>query len=165
MVVRPEDRPGEIWKDHPLYGEYIAVSNLGRVFNKRTQTLRKPSINDRGYYHLQINTVTGKVNKPVHLLVLETFKGERPEGAIARHLDDNKTNCSEENLEWSSPQRNIQDNLDNFKVRTQKLTVADVLEIRARDWAREEIDSFCQVKGIAYQAFYKAKTGRSFRHV
>jgi hypothetical protein len=164
-VVSPPSSPGEKWLPHPEYGSLILVSSLGRVFSRKSLAVRKASINSKGYYQLSINLPNKRVNKPVHLLVLETFKGERPIGAIARHLNDVKTDCREDNLEWATSQANIQDNLDNFKVRTQKITVEEVKDMRARSWSRQEVAAFCSQKGIKYQAYYKAKTGRSFRRV
>jgi len=45
----------------------------------------------------------------VHSLMLETFVGPRPEGALACHRDDNPDNNHLENLYWGTPTQNIQD--------------------------------------------------------
>lgn len=159
--------PEEIWKEVPGWEGFYAVSNLGRVYSLRVNRLITRCVNKRGYFQIQLHNHSLKVtkNKPVHLLVLETFEGPRPVGMVARHLDDVKLNCALSNLEWATPKVNIADNLDNNKVRSQKLTVAQVREIRSRTWSSAEIVEFCNSIGIETQAFYKAQTGRTFKHV
>jgi hypothetical protein len=50
-----------------------------------------------------------QVNRKVHQLVCEAFNGARPEGAITRHLDGDRTNNVPENLAWGTCTEN---NLD-----------------------------------------------------
>ena len=45
----------------------------------------------------------------VHVLVLSTFVGPRPDGMEVRHLDGNSLNNSLENLAWGTHKENTQD--------------------------------------------------------
>jgi hypothetical protein len=47
----------------------------------------------------------------VHLLVLETFIGPRPQGLYGCHRDDNPDNNRLENLYWGTPTQNVQDSV------------------------------------------------------
>lgn len=57
---------------------------------------------------------TGKhVKRPIHVLVLLAFYGERPKGMVARHIDDDADNNTVENLCWGTPSENIRDQVAN----------------------------------------------------
>jgi HNH endonuclease len=45
---------------------------------------------------------------PVHILMLETFIGPRPEGMLALHCDDDPLHCVLSNLKWGTPSENTQ---------------------------------------------------------
>ena len=45
--------------------------------------------------------------RPIHILVLETFVGTRPEGYTANHKDGNRYNNSLRNLEWVPHSQNV----------------------------------------------------------
>ena len=59
-------------------------------------------------------SVDGKrVTAALHGLVLEAFQGPRPEGLVARHLDDNPLNNTVENLVWGTQSENVLDAVRN----------------------------------------------------
>ena len=49
----------------------------------------------------------------LHRVILETFVGPAPEGAVARHLNDVRTDNRLENLAWGTQQENVDDMLRN----------------------------------------------------
>ncbi len=113
----------EEWRWVSGYEGKYKISNLGRSFScermewtgrreVRARVLR-PAF--RGNY-LTVVFMDGlgqrKTHK-VHLLVLEAFVGPRPLGLVARHLDDDPSNNSLENLEWGTYQDNTFDRVRN----------------------------------------------------
>jgi hypothetical protein len=104
------DEPGEVWASHPVYA--FDVSTHGRVRNLRTGRLVGYAANATAGGR---NPLTGKprpaapryrqvhmgtVRKYVHVLVLETFIGPRPDGYEADHIDHDGMNNHLPNLRW-----------------------------------------------------------------
>lgn len=65
--------------------------------------------------HLWVSLLRNSVRtrRYVHQLVLEAFVSPRPPGCVARHLDDNPSNNSLENLAWGTPSENSFDRVRN----------------------------------------------------
>ena len=83
-----------------------------RGANRRPYT-RKTSPNSAGYLALWLSDGTKQVNRLVHHLVLEAFVGPRPEGALARHLNGNRTDNRAENLRWGTASENALDRVEH----------------------------------------------------
>lgn len=58
---------------------------------------------------LRLKVKIGTRWKKVHLLVLETFVGPRPEGLVSRHLNGEGTDNRRANLCWGTPHENAMD--------------------------------------------------------
>ena len=102
----------EKWKTIPGFPEYEA-STWGKIRMKQTGKILPEHLDSKGWYRT-VNITNGKrYKRAVHRLVLETFKGVRPEGSVARHLDDNQSNNRIENLEWGTPSDNQSDRRRN----------------------------------------------------
>lgn len=108
-----EERPsmeatldGEEWR--PL-GDAHLISSAGRVWSVKYQRLLKCARNREGYRTAGI----GGKTQYVHALVLEAFVGPRPEGCVARHLNDAPGDDRLENLAWGSRSENSADALRN----------------------------------------------------
>lgn len=98
-----------------MEGRY-EVSNRGDVRSVRTRKIRVLTVSDKGYYTLKLPRLTpGRSWKTykVHILVLEAFTGNRPDGLIARHLNDVKTDNRAENLVWGTYRQNLEDAVRN----------------------------------------------------
>lgn len=122
-----------VWKKWNCY----EVSDDGRIRrNGRELTL---CTHTKGYQTVTVS-IDGKVSKRLfHGVVLEAFKGQRPEGQQARHLDGNKTNNCPGNLEWGTAKENDADKDEHGTRLTcenhprAKLTQAQVDEVRNSD--------------------------------
>lgn len=90
----------EIFKEYPYDIRYL-VSNTGEVIGQYNNKLSK-TINQQGYYQLNI----GGKNKRVNRLVAETFIGEIPMGYQVNHIDGDKLNNHQNNLEIITPSEN-----------------------------------------------------------
>lgn len=107
-TVNPTNLEGEIWRDVVGYEDKYLVSNKGRVWSFRTQKFLKPWPRS-GYLMVSLcdNYVQKKVS--IHRLVAEAFVvNDRPGVATqVNHIDWNKQNNCAENLEWATPQENV----------------------------------------------------------
>ena len=91
----------ETWKPVPGHENYL-VSDQGRVAK-----VMKPGYASKLRYPLvTLGEVGKRVNYYVHELVLRAFVGERPEGAVVRHLNDVPTDNRLENLKWGTRSEN-----------------------------------------------------------
>ena len=85
----------EEWKQ---YNEDFDVSNKGRIFDKRTNVLRKGTLKN-GYLSYQ--------GRPIHRMVAELFIPNPEEKPIVDHIDTNKRNNCVENLRWVTAIENM----------------------------------------------------------
>ncbi len=112
----------EIWSLIRIDGSKwpYQVSTLGRVQNLRTGRILKPNIYSNGYAYVNL----GRTKRyTIHSLVLTAFRGERPEGYWAHHINSNRADNRLVNLVWLLPR-------DNTRLSSNtKLTPEAVLEI------------------------------------
>jgi hypothetical protein len=145
--------PEEVWRDiADTDGDY-QVSSLGRV--RRTREMRWGQLpawglvrcrpNNHGY--LMFNTAhRGKsLNVALHLVVLRTFRGDRPGNFHGAHLNGNRQDARLTNLAWVSAAANEAHKVAHGTAQRgerapmAKLTWADVREIRASSENNREI--------------------------
>ena len=115
----------EIWKTIPGVSDVYEVSNLGQVRSNRTGRSLAPWAHPRAG-HLQVRVTlknTGKRStRYIHHLVLLAFSGERPDGYIARHLNDIPSDNRAENLAWGTASENTRDSVRNGSNRNTRKT-------------------------------------------
>jgi hypothetical protein len=70
------------------------------------------SKDNNGYLRLSLNKNGKKYYKRLHKLVSEAFHGPCPKGLLVRHLDGNRENCHEDNLQIGTLSENAQDVLN-----------------------------------------------------
>ena len=171
----------------PSYQGYL-VTESGKVFSQRNRSGVKnqhggtsayvdndrfielsASPNEKGYLQVSVS-INGKItSRSVHALVLDAFKGKRPSGLIARHLDGNKRNNTPENLCYGTHYENAQDRkahgayTNGGRHHNSKLTNEQAVEIRAKrssgvkvkDLAAEYKVSTSTIESIIYKKSYK----------
>lgn len=110
MSWSPQQEAAEVWRDI-RYSEYEA-SSLGRIRNKKTGKIQKPSVGRDGYLLVGLRFLDQKHSKKVHQLVCLAFNGVKPAGAqCVRHLDGDKMNNRPENLRWGTNKENAADTI------------------------------------------------------
>ena len=133
-------------KTIPGFPDY-AITRDGRVWSRARVTSHSHSLPGRWLRPGKHRDGTPRVvlckqgkhyYRSVHCLVLETYRGPRPAGTMARHLDGDNTNCHLSNLKWGT----IEDKgWDSIRLNTiprgidsgqARLTETDVREIRER---------------------------------
>ena len=98
----------EEWKAVPGQERYL-VSSEGRV--AKLMKVNPPS---QRYVRINVRDAAGRIKCYLaHVWVLEAFRGPRPPGLLARHLNDVPTDNRLENLEWGTPSENQQDAVVN----------------------------------------------------
>ena len=103
----------EIWKGVIYqgidYSDRLEVSNEGRLRNAKTGHIYKLQVNRQGYYQVCIS-LGSKDNKKafkIHKCVAETFLKNPNKYPIINHIDGNKLNNYDFNLEWCTYAYNI----------------------------------------------------------
>lgn len=95
----------ENFRPIPGYEGRYWISDLGRVKSCRTV------LKQTGPRYLMVTLCRDgqREVRPVHLLVLEVFRGPRPAGLVSRHLDGNAFNNRLDNLVYGTQSQNIHD--------------------------------------------------------
>jgi thymidylate synthase (FAD) len=118
--VPPVDEERESWRDVPGWEGVYEVSDFGRV-RRCGQQKKRGTVSEQGYVVVNLNRPGVQQTRTVHTLVLEAFKGPRPDGTEARHLNSNRIDCRASNLEWGTAAENANDRL--VRGSQQRLTV------------------------------------------
>jgi hypothetical protein len=148
------DQSIERWRPVPAWESFYEVSDHGRVRTvprwvragggqrRIPERILRPSCPAHGYQQV-IFTRSVPANERrtflVHLLVVRTFRGERPEGYECDHVDGNRCNNHLSNLQWVTVQENndrknasLQGNTKGEQNPHARLTAEAVLDIRQR---------------------------------
>jgi len=142
----------EIWKgliyNNEDYSEWLEISNLGRIRNSKTMTIRKQNLLKSGYCFITFSMGSRKNKKTirVHKAIAETFINNPYNKLIINHKDGNKLNNKIENLEWSTYSENTIHAYKNKLIKTQiqinnknfKLKLEDVFYIINNYKSRDE---------------------------
>lgn len=160
----------EIWKaviGHEMYD----VSSEGRVrswkngkWGRRPEPATlKPSLGNMGYLRVNLD---GKV-RLIHHLVLESHAGPRPDGFEGAHFNGDKMDNSLDNLRWTSPKGNGEDNARMGVSKGElhgmhKLTDDAVRDIRKREIAYSE---YAERYGVSVATVRRVIKGKGWTHV
>ena len=97
----------EVWKPvTDTTGEY-EVSNFGRVRNANTKSVLVPVRAGRGYQKVKLPSSDGKRDRYIHRLVADAFCIRCVGCNIVNHIDNDITNNSATNLEWTTQRGNV----------------------------------------------------------
>ena len=93
----------------PYLRDYYWISNYGRLYSGKLNSIINPSVESNGYCRITLMTVNGtEVRRSMHRLVMESFCWfEGCEGYQVNHIDGNKRNNWIGNLEWVTQSGNI----------------------------------------------------------
>lgn len=112
----------EMWLPVLGYEGAYEVSNIGRVRSWKAPgrssarateprlLVQTPNRKRGGYMHVGLCKAGDRVSiRPVHAIVLETFAGPRPAGAVCRHLNGRPADNRLCNLKWGTQAENMAD--------------------------------------------------------
>lgn len=82
------------------------ICSTGRVVKRRGMGFLKTWPDKDGYHKVSITTKSGTINKFLHRLVWETFRGPIPEGMTIDHINNNKNDNDINNLQLLTAEDN-----------------------------------------------------------
>ena len=92
-----------VWKRHPIYDAYEFSTTGGA---RRTDGKPVRCYFHRRYWQVHIKCIG---QRRLHVCILETFRGLRPEGLLGCHDNDNPNDNRLSNLKWKTHSQNVQD--------------------------------------------------------
>lgn len=92
---------------------------------RRRGKIIKGTVHKRGHISLSLCRDGVQIQRTVHQLMCESFFGPRPEGYVARHLNDMPADNRIENLKWGTVSENCQDRVKNGHDYNAKKTVCE----------------------------------------
>lgn len=166
----------ELWKDIPDYIGFYQISNWGRIkslsrkYSPKERILEPYGKSDQyKRLHLSKNGIIHPVL--IHILVAEAFLGPCPNGYQVNHIDGNKANPRLDNLEYVTPQGNIQ---HSFAIglhkrgeqhRNAKIKSNDVIDIRNARANGTAIRALSNQYGLSESAIKDIIHRRNWKHV
>jgi len=158
----------ECWKPVLDFEGFYEVSNLGRV--KRTASgpgaragrILKRYFDTAGYLFVWLSKYGQRYPRSVHTLLMKAFYGLPPIGYEVGHKDDNKANCTLENLSYITHSENMKGVFNGEQNGYSKLTDDIVVFIRQSSLANKELACMFQV---TVSAILHARTGRTWKHI
>jgi len=170
----------EIWKDINGYEGLYQISNLGRVKSlnklkgKNTKTkeiIMNPSINKKGYKCIVLCKNSKQKHFRVHRLVAQSFIPNSENKKIVNHIDCNKINNHESNLEWVTHKENeIHAKANGLKPHGEshgraKLTKQDIYKIKQLIKNNFKLKSIAFLFEISITHVSRIKNNKSWRCV
>lgn len=145
-------------------GDY-AVSDLGFVvsFKGEYPRLLWGSTDADGYRVVTLTSEGAQVTRRVHLLVIKTFRGERPWGRLADHINRDRQDNRSVNLRWVTPKENS--NNANM-VRGEKHSSAKLTKEQAQYIARSDMPQkkLAEAYQVSQTTISKIKRGLLWAH-
>ena len=108
-ILQPGEKFEYITNDHvPGVYPYYMISNYGRVYHRYLEIIMRPGLETSGYLFIVLSTCNGPKIVQLNRLVLKVFKPiENDYLYQANHLNGNKFENTEWNLEWATRSENI----------------------------------------------------------
>lgn len=143
------------------------ISKSGHVQNIRTGHILTPVLKN-GYYGIRLSLEGKSRFRSVHLLVFDTFIGQRTKGMHVDHIDGVRTNNDVSNLREVTPEENNKNRVHLTRgenVNTAKLTPEQVMDIRRRKSKGERTLDLANEYGIAVSSLRRIVNGQNWKHL
>ena len=158
----------EEWADVLGFPDYL-ISNLGRVYSTKTDTILKSRPSGRGYEQVMLYQNGRTHTKTIHIMVAEKFVPGWEEGLEPNHTNGNKHDNRADNLEWETRGGNNQHAI-NTGLRNPRHTRVRVVETGE---IFESVKACAEALGFSHGVGISAVTngrwlkykGLSFEHV
>ena len=176
----------EAWKPVAGHEGLYSVSSLGRIraeekvalhcdgrICKRKQKVMSPGQSKKSLY-LSVRLLGHDgtyTTYYVHSLVLEAFKGPRPNGMEACHCDGDRQHNAIANLRWDTRSGNHADKKQHGTATIgeshpmRKLTDEKVMDMRKKRAAGASVTQLANEFNVSRMTAHRAATGRSWSHL
>lgn len=151
----------EIWKQVLGYEGLYEVSSYGRVNSlgnhnsKRKEKILKPGLRGKGYKHVILAKDKQAKSFSVHRLVATSFIPNPLNLETVNHRNKVKTDNNVENLEWMTPQQNVEHGQSkSYSVKHQHLG----------EFCFFNVSKFIREHKLARSHFYDLLKGRKNRY-
>lgn len=157
------------WERRWFKGE--GKTGSGSILTDRWHPLTPVVEKAYGYCIVTLRKGKKRYNRKVHILVLEAFKGPKPEGKLSAHENGVRTDNRVDNLNWKTPKENMEDrDRHGTTIRGQRspnthLTEEDVLNmhhLKKLGMAHRDIGS---IFNAAKSTVTNILLGRSWGHI
>jgi hypothetical protein len=162
----------EVWKPVNGYegiyeisseGRFARIKNDERFIRKINLCTHYPSVS-----FLKRPTDKSQKSATIHKLVAEAFLGERPLGAVIRHIDGNRYNSKATNLCYGTPEENRIDSINHKTFKGSKngnslLCEKGVEAIRMLIEHGVSLSSIARRLDISTSTVHAIKTGRNWK--
>jgi hypothetical protein len=134
---QPEKASQQSPSGHYLIPDYpnYSIDMDGRIFGIKRRKLLTPWATLTGHLRVDIRNKNTQQKKPyIHDLVMTSFRGPKPVGAVVWHLNDDHSDNQLENLAYRSQSENTADSIKNGR-NPRKFSdnqIAHILELRAK---------------------------------
>ena len=145
----------EIWKNVTGHEQY-EVSNLGRVRHTSNGLMKlQPRTNGYVYVSLCLQDWRNKRDYSVHRLVALAFLPNPENLPLVNHLDENKHNNPESNLEWCTHQHNM----NHSRSKSYDFVDPDGKSVTIRN-----LSAFCKERGLTPRCMTLVHRGVQPKH-
>lgn len=159
----------EIWMPVFDFPEEYEVSNYGRIRNKKSGHMKKPTIDKTDGRPAVLLWKNGKYKlKRIGRTVLIAFNGYPPSGYECCHNDGNPTNNHLSNLRWDTAAANQKDRVKHgTSNRGERCAAAKLTEEQAKAifWDTRLQRIIAEEYGIAPNTVSRIKGGKRWAHL
>ena len=135
------------WEPLKEYGRY-EINRKGQIRNVNTKRILDGGIVQDGYVMVNLTYDTNKSHaRTLHVLVAKQYIPNPDNKPFVNHIDEDKTNCAVENLEWVTTQENA-----SHGRRNKKISEIKAIPINEYDKNGQYIRTW--VSGIAFSKYY-----------
>lgn len=157
----------EEWLSIPGFPNHL-ISNFGRVYSCNSDTILRPRPSGWGYLQVVLYRRGKTHTKSIHLLVAQMFVPGWDETLEPNHIDGNKLNNYENNLEWVTKRDNNQHAIDKG-LRTPRHTRVECLDTGQKFYSirecAKELDLYETSITAVCRGKLKTTGGMRFRYV
>lgn len=156
----------------PHFPNYFATQD-GRIYStmRVVPKFLKPKLNRGGYEVVVLMRNGVRHNRCVHQLILDTYKGFRPEGMEACHNDGNQRNNYVTNLRWDTHESNVLDRIlhgSHVGEKNGRATITEEAVRLIREDYHSRMYTHAQISskyGMTYEQVWRIATKRRWAHV
>lgn len=94
------------WREIPGFEGLYSVNSVGDIYSHYTNKILQPSISNCGYKQCVLHKDHKQYIMPNHRAVALAFIPRPNEYLVVNHIDEDKTNCAVDNLEWVTRSEN-----------------------------------------------------------